>query len=134
MQPTTPIGSRTMRPSESSSNGNVDASSEALRNAEMPVPTWMAAESGLGMPTSWVMTSAISSRRASSSSATRSRSLPRSGAEVSAHPGNAAFAAATARSMSAGVPAGMVANTSSVVESITSSVSSPAGSTHAPSR
>ena len=57
----------------------------------------------------------------------RSSSLPRSGAGVSDHAGNAALAAATARSMSAGVPAGMVAKTSSVVESITSSVSVPAG-------
>ncbi len=99
----------------------------------MPVPTWIAAESGLGMPTSCVITSAISSRRASSSSATRSSNLPRSGAEISDHAGNAALAAATARSMSSGVPAGMVAKTSSVAESITSSVSVPAGVTHAPS-
>ena len=109
MQPTTPIGSFTMRPFASSSNSYVDAISDALRNPEMPVPTWIAAESGFGMPTSWVITSAISSRRASSSSATRRSSLPRSGADVSDHAGNAALAAATARSMSAGVPAGIVA-------------------------
>ena len=43
------------------------------------------------------------------------------------------FAAATARSMSAGSPAGMVAKSSSVVESITSSVPLPEAATHAPS-
>ena len=99
----------------------------------MPVPTWIAAESGFGIPTSWVMTSAISSRRASSSSATRRRSLPRSGAGCSDHAGNAAFAAATARSMSAGVAGrdggehllgGRVDHLERLV---------PAGSTHAPS-
>ena len=99
----------------------------------MPVPTWIMAESGFGIPTSWVMTSAISSRRASSSSATRRRSLPRSSAGWLDHAGNAALAAATARSMSPGAPSGMVANTSSVVESMTSSVPRPSGSTHAPS-
>ena len=109
------------------------ASSDAAENAEMPVPTWMAADWPFGMPTSCVITSAISSRRASSSSATRRSSLPRSGAGSSDHAGNAAFAAATARSMSSGTPAGIVANTSSVVESITSSVSVPAGATHEPS-
>ena len=80
------------------------------------------------MPTSWVITSAISSRRASSSSATRQQQLATLGRRlVSDQPGNAALAAATARSMSAGVPAGIVAKTSSVVESITSSVSLPGG-------
>ena len=102
-------------------------------NAEMPVPTWIAAESGFGIPTSCVMISAISSRRASSASATRCSNLPRSGAGCSDHAGNAALAAATARSMSAGSPAGMVAKTSSVVESITSRVPVPAGATQEPS-
>ncbi len=99
----------------------------------MPVPTWIIADSGFGIPTSCVITSAISSRRASSSSATRRSNLPRSSGGCSDHDGKAALAAATARSMSAGVPSGIVAKTASVVESITSSLPVPAGFTHAPS-
>ena len=93
--------------------------------ALMPMPTWIAADWPFGIPTSCVITSAISSRRASSSSATRRSSFERSGAGSSDHVANAALAAATARSMSSGTPAGIVAKTSSVVESITSSVSDP---------
>ena len=59
--------------------------------------------------------------------------LARSAPGCSDQAGNADFAAATARSMSAGSPAGIVANRSSVVESITSSTPLPEGSTHAPS-
>ena len=116
----------------SSSNANVDASSEAVENAAMPVPTWIAADCANGIPTSCAITLAISSLRASSSSATRRSSLPRCGAGSADHAGNAARAAVTARLMSAVRPAGMVANTSSVVESITSSRSRPTGFTQEP--
>ena len=116
-----------------SSNGNSATIAAAVANAAIPVPTWIAADRPIGIPNSWVIAAAISSRRTSNPSATRRSSLPRSGADSAAHAGNAALAAATARSMSAGTPAGTVANTASVVASITSMVSGPAGATHAPS-
>ena len=86
-----------------------------------------------GMPTSWAMTVAISSVRASRPSWMRVRYLARSSTLVWLQPANALRAAATARSTSAAVPSGMVAITSSVVELMTSSVPVPSDGTQVPS-
>ena len=51
---------------------------------------------------------------------------------MAAHAGNAALAAATAASTSAGVPSGIVPMTSSVVELVTSSIPVPVLGTQAP--
>ena len=92
----------------------------------------MEPDSVIGMPTSWLITCAISSVRAARASPIRVSSLARSSLEVAAQPGKAAAAASTALSTSSGVPSGMVAKTSSVAESMTSSVPVPVEGTHAP--
>jgi hypothetical protein len=95
-------------------------------------PTWMICDSRTGIPISSVMSLASGSMRDWSPSAMRCRYFARSSAEVSAHPGNASFAAATARSTSSGVPSAMRPTTSSVVGLTTSIVSVPVEDTQAP--
>ena len=85
------------------------------------------------MPTSWAMQLAMSMVRAPSASEMRWRYFPRSSMEVCDHVGNAALAAATALSTSAGVPSGMVPITSSVLEFTTSMVPVPVDGIQAPS-
>src|ERR1700722_14029659 len=134
MAPTTPTGSLITRELPISSCQLYDAARAALSaNSPMGSPTWNVSVRLRGIPTSWLITSAISPARAWSPSAIFCRYAPRSLADVAAQPGKARLAAWTARSISAGVPAGIVANTSSVVESITSNVSDPDGETQAPS-
>ena len=98
----------------------------------MGSPIWTSWDSTRGIPTSWAIRLATSSIRAVNSRLTRVRSSVRSFTGVAAHPGNAARAAATARSTSSGDPSGTVPMTSSVVESITSRVPVPADGTHSP--
>ena len=70
-------------------------------------PTRMIWDRRTGMPISSVMSLASGSIRACRPSAMRWRYLERSSTEVSAHPGNASFAAATALSTSAALPCGI---------------------------
>ena len=132
--PTTPTGSLTTSELPISSCHAYDVAWVALStNAPVGNPTWMGPVRVRGIPTSWLITSAISSLRAWSPSVIFCRKAARSLGGVADHAETRGAAASTARSMSAGVPAGIVANTSSVVESITSRVSDADGLTHAPS-
>ena len=133
MAPTTPTGSCTTSELPiSSSHSKLSAALAASAKAPAGRPTWMEPESVIGMPTSWLITCAISSVRAARASPMRVSSLARSSVEVAAQPGKAAAAASTALSTSSGVPSGMVAKTSSVAESMTSSVPVPVEGTQAP--
>ncbi len=96
-------------------------------------PAWIMLAHMRGMPSSSEMVWAISSLRAARPSAMAWTYLPRSSGEVRPQVSNAALAAATARSTSAGVPAGTAAMTCSVDGLMTSMVSVPAGATQAPS-
>ena len=72
MAPTTPTGSRTMSEfPTSSSHSKVSAALAASVKAPAGSPTWIEPDSVIGMPTSWVITSAISSVRAASASPIR---------------------------------------------------------------
>ena len=88
--------------------------------------------SDLTMPTSWLTRVAISSIRAARPSAMRAQYLARSVGDVAAQPGNAALAAATAASTSAGGALGDGPHDLSVVELVTSSVPVPLLGTQAP--
>ena len=112
----------------------IEVSAALAASAKAPAgrPTWTEPDRVMGMPTSWLITSASSSVRAASASPMRLSSLPRSSREVAAQAGRPR-PRPTARSTSSGVPSGMVANTSSVAESITSRVPVPVEGTQAPS-
>ena len=85
-----------------------------------------------GIPTSPATVSAISSTRTPIASWIRWRNLERSSTGVVDQLGNAALAAATAASTSAGVPSGIEPMTCSVDALITSMVLFPVDGTKAP--
>ena len=95
-------------------------------------PAWICFAIGSGMPTSCATSIPISSMRAARPAESFCSMAARSATGVCDQDGNAAFAAATARSTSAGVPSGIRAMTSSVLELVTSRVPVPAGFTHLP--
>ena len=86
-----------------------------------------------GLPASAASRSEISSACSSRMSASFSIALARSAGVVAAHPGKAAFAAATARFTSSSDESGMSAITSPLAGFVTSSVSPLAASTDSPS-
>ena len=134
MQPTTPIGSRTTSEFPTcSSNWYASAVAAACLKLLIGRPTWTSWDSHLAIPVSLEMVVAISSVRAPRASPIRLRYLARSSGDVAAQSGNAALAAATARSTSEAEPEGIVAITSSVTESMTSSVPAPSEAVQAPS-
>ena len=134
MQPTTPMGSRTISELPTVCSHVKSAATWAAAVNELSgSPTWTSWDSTRGMPTSWVMRSARSSIRAPRASATLVKSAVRSSSGRVDHAGKAALAAATARSTSSVVPSGMVPMTSSLVESITSIDPEPVDGAQAPS-
>ena len=114
------------------SSGNSAAMSAIDRNTSTARPTCTRREVAIGVPTSRLIISASCSTRASSPSARARRAAARSAMGVRDHAGNAARAAATARSTSAPPPRGTRPMTSSVRLSITSMSPSPVGWTHRP--
>src|SRR5262245_10693044 len=123
MQPTTPIGSRTINEfALDSSKSYVAATDAAWLKLLIGKPTWTSWESHLAMPVSLEMAVASSSMRAPSASPILVKYFARSSTGVDDQARNAALAAATAASTSSAVPAGMVAIICSFVESITSIV------------
>src|ERR1035437_5453302 len=121
MAPTTPIGSRTIRELATVSPPAKSAATRALGATLVN-----------GMPTSWVMRWARSSIRVANACETWVNSSVRFSTGVADQAGNAARAAATARSTSLVDPSGMDPITSSVVESMTSMVPFPVEGTHSP--
>ena len=106
--PTTPVGSRVTRASESGavwgdSSVSLSASCPYQRKVLIAARSSMAYASVIGLPISRLTVSASSSRRSSSSSAIRSRTRPRSAGARRGHGpvSKARRAAATARSTSA---------------------------------
>ncbi len=131
--PTTPTGSRTISELPTLSSHSSSPSSWGIEpNVAVGRPAWMMLESFTGIPTSWAISSAISSIRAPRDSAMRRIQSARSCTEVCDQLSNAARAAATAASTSSTVPSGTEPITCSVVALITSSTPVPPGATHSP--
>jgi hypothetical protein len=108
--PTTPIGSRTTSELPISSvHGKLAATAAAVADEPIGSPTWTVRENEIGEPISAVIEAAMSPARAFRPSEMRWATAIRSSTGVPDQPGNAARAAATARSTSAAVPAGTVA-------------------------
>jgi hypothetical protein len=112
--------------------GKSAAMSAMERNTSTDRPTCTRREAAIGVPTSRLIISASCSPRASRPSATARSAAARSGTGVRDHAGNAAWAAATARSTSGAAPRGTLPMTSSVRLSTTSMSPSVSGLTHRP--
>ncbi len=134
MAPTTPTGSRSTSELPICSANLTSWSSAGIdANVAIGMPTWTRRASLRGIPTSRAMRSAMSSARAPSPPAMAWSSSARRSTGVPAHPANAPYAAATARSTSSGTPAGTLPMTASVLGLTTSIVAVPAEATHRPS-
>ena len=133
--PTTPTGSWTTSelPIVSSVTGWA-ARSAYPRRTVRGRPAWTAFATLSGVPSSSPTVRAISPARPASASCSLPSTAPRSAIGVSAQPGNAARAAATARSTSSAVPAGTWPMISSVAGFSTGIVSSDDDAVQAPSR
>ena len=133
MQPTTPIGSRTISEFPiCSSQGTSEATCAIEAKSMAGRPAWIVRASVSGMPTSAEISAAISSPRSASAALIAVQASTRDSTGTWRQASKPARAASTARSMSSGVPSGIVPITCSVVESMTSIVSLPDGSTHSP--
>ena len=130
---TTPAGSLTISELPTSSSQVISLTRSGIEeNVTVGSPAWISPDRPIGIPSSIVMSAAMSSPRSASFAPMAPHSRARSSAGVCDQESNAARAARTARSASSALPSGTRPMTSSVVGFTTSMIPSPVGSTHSP--